>query len=366
MSRSFDEAMMQRALELARVPPFTSPNPRVGAVVVRAGDVIAEGYHAGAGTPHAETEVLSRTDATGADLYVTLEPCTHAGRTPPCVPQLVAAGIRRVVIPFEDPDVRVRGRGIEALRAAGLQVTTGVLEAEARALNAAYLHQRTTGRPLVTLKLAQSLDGKIAAPDRTSRWITGPAARAAVHARRLEADAVVVGSGTILADDPRLTARATGGPPPARPVRVVLDSRGRTSPRARLFADAASTPVVIATTAAAPHERHTEWKEAGAEVVVLPAAEGTSRLDLHALIEDFARRGWLEVYVEGGAEVATALLRAGLVDRLELHFGPKLIGGDGVGLGPLGVATIADASTWHLVSVAGADDVVAVYERGDR
>lgn len=362
VAKLIDEAMMGRALELARVPAFTSPNPRVGAVLARDGVMVAEAYHAGAGTPHAEAEVVSHHDAAGADLYVTLEPCIHTGRTPPCVPAIVSAGIRRVIVAISDPDQRVDGRGIAALRAAGVEVVTNVLEPAARELNHAYLHQRTHGRTQFTLKLALSLDGKIAAPDGTSKWITGSWARALVHARRVEADAVVVGSGTVLADDPALTVRDAAGQVTGRPVRVVLDSRGRVAGRARVFQGAPETPVIVVTTENAMHDRQTEWKEAGAEVMVVSSDADGEHLDLHAVRDDFARRRWLEAYFEGGATVATALLRQGLVDRLEIHSGTKMIGGAGLGLGSLGVGTIAEASRWSLVSVRSDQEVVAVYE----
>ncbi|MGH2807694.1 MAG: bifunctional diaminohydroxyphosphoribosylaminopyrimidine deaminase/5-amino-6-(5-phosphoribosylamino)uracil reductase RibD, partial [Actinomycetota bacterium] len=203
-----DRFFMARAIELARIPLHTSPNPRVGAVVVRDGEVIGEGYHFGAGRPHAETEALRGVDdARGATVYVNLEPCMHRAETPPCAPALVEAGVARVVAALEDPDERVRGRGFEYLREHGVEVTGGVMAAEARALNAAFIHQRTTGRPLVTLKLALTIDGRLAASDGTSRWVTGPEARAVVHRRRAETDAILVGSGTVLADDPSLTAR---------------------------------------------------------------------------------------------------------------------------------------------------------------
>src|SRR5687768_16450232 len=193
---------MTRALELASRPPFTSPNPRVGAVVVRDGRVVSEGIHEGAGTPHAEVRALDGVDAIGATLYVNLEPCTHHGRTPPCAPAVIEAGIARAVIAIEDPDRRVAGKGIEMLRAAGLEVVVGTCAQAAGDLNRAYLHQRATKRPLVTLKLALSLDGKVAAANGSSKWITGAEARARVHARRLECDAVLIGAGTVLADDP--------------------------------------------------------------------------------------------------------------------------------------------------------------------
>lgn len=361
--RTDDEAMMKRALELAAVPPYTSPNPRVGAVLARQGRVVAEAYHSGAGSAHAEALALASADAHGAHLYVTLEPCVHQGRTAPCAPAIAAAGVARVFVAMEDPDPRVSGRGIEALRAAGVEVEVGLLGAEAASINSAYVHQRRHGRPRVALKIAQTIDGRLAARDGSSRWITGPSARARVHARRLESDAVVVGVGTLLVDDPALTARDVPVAVAGRPTRVVLDSRGRVSVTARVFHDINAAPLVIATTDATGHEVQTSWKEAGAEVLVLPAGRD-GRVDLTSLLSNFARRGWLEVYVEGGATLASALLRDNLVDRIELHVGPKIVGG-GLSLGPLDIATMSDASKWALVSAQAVDgDLVAVYDRG--
>jgi diaminohydroxyphosphoribosylaminopyrimidine deaminase/5-amino-6-(5-phosphoribosylamino)uracil reductase len=357
--RDEDERFMRRALELARSWPHASPNPRVGAVVVRDGRVVAEGRHEGAGTPHAEMKALDGVDASGATLYVNLEPCDHHGRTPPCAPALVAAGIVRVVAAHEDPDPRVRGRGFAALERRGVDVTTGVLAAEAGATNAPYLHHARTGLPLVSLKLATSLDGRLSAPDGSARWITGPEARARVHARRAEVDAVVVGAGTIVADDPLLTARGDASRAGVQPARVVVDALGRVSPEARVFAR--GTDVIVATTDRCPHERQTAWKETGAEVAVFP--EGPGGVDLGALLRWLGERPMLDVMCEGGARLATSLLSQDLVDRLEVHLGPVLLGRGGASLGDLGVATMADARRWQLVEVErNGDDAVMVLE----
>lgn len=353
-----DERYMRRALELAARPAFTSPNPRVGAVIVRDGSVIGEGVHHGAGTPHAEVEALRGIDARGATCYVILEPCSHDGRTPPCAPALVDAGIARVVAALGDPDERVAGRGFEFLRAHAVEVTTGVLETQAQAVNASFIHERTTGRPLMTLKLALTLDGRMAAADGSSRWITGGSARRRVHARRVEADAVMVGAGTMLADDPSLTARDVHAP--RQPARVIVDSRGRVSRRARAFAPGAD--VIVATTDRAPHERQVEWKEAGAEVLVLP--HGDSGVDEKALVSALSRRGWLEVYCEGGAQLATQLIRANVVDRLELYYGAVIAGRGGPDLGSIGVSTLNAAPRFRLQTTeALGDDVLAVFVR---
>jgi diaminohydroxyphosphoribosylaminopyrimidine deaminase / 5-amino-6-(5-phosphoribosylamino)uracil reductase len=335
---------MTRALELAAAAPFTSPNPRVGAVLVRGDEIVGEGAHLGAGTPHAEVIALEGVDATGSTLYVNLEPCTHQGRMPPCAPAVVAAGVARVVIATTDPDPRVAGDGISFLRARGLDVTVGIGATKAEELNVAYLHQRRTGRPLLTLKLALSLDGKLAAADGTSRWITGEEARRHVHRRRLEVDGVLVGAGTVVVDDPGLTVRDIDAP--RQPVRVLIDASGRIPASARAFGEG---EVVVMTTIASPHAVRTQWKEAGADVVVVGEAE-PGEVDLRAVIDNLASRGWLEIYCEGGAQLATSLLRADLVDRLELYYGPVIMGGTGIGLGDLGVETIADAAGWKTIS----------------
>lgn len=356
-----DQDFMRRALELARSVPFAAPNPRVGAVLVRAGEIVSEGAHQGAGTPHAEAVALDgAADVAGATLYVNLEPCAHKGRMPPCAPAIVAAGVTRVVAAMEDPDERVSGRGLAHLREHGVDVEVGLLEAEARRVNAGFVKQRTTGRPLVTAKLALSLDGRLAAPPgSTNRWITGPEARAIVHARRLEADAVVVGSGTVLADDPELTVRAV--PAHRQPARVVLDARGRVPGDRKVFAPGAEA--IVATTDAAPHEAQLAWKETGAEVVVLPpGADGG--VELGSLLDVLGARGWHELFFEPGATLATSLLREDLVDRLELHYGAVLLGEGGPALGDLGGEAADSARTFTVVHVEQVcDDVIVELER---
>jgi diaminohydroxyphosphoribosylaminopyrimidine deaminase / 5-amino-6-(5-phosphoribosylamino)uracil reductase len=353
-----DENHMRRALELARKAPYTNGNPRVGAVVVRDEAVVGEGFHRGSGHPHAETEALRGVDARGATMYVTLEPCNHQAGTPPCAPALVDAGLAQVVVAIADPDVRVQGSGIDYLRGHGVEVEVGVLEDDARELNAAFIHHRTTGRPLVVLKLALTVDGKLTAADGSSRWITGEEARRRVHEARLAADAVMVGAGTAVADDPSLTVRALEAP--RQPHRVVVDSSGRVPQGANVFASEGT--VVVATTSTSPHEVQTAWKEAGAEVLVLPESE--KGVDLAALFADLGGRGWLEVYCEGGAGLATSLLRAELVDRLEVHYGPVVVG-SGTSLGDLGIATMTEAQRWTIAAVerAGEDVIVSLRRR---
>lgn len=357
-----DEKYMDKVLELASTPPHTSPNPRVAALLVRDGNVLASGVHRGAGTDHAEVEALRSVDAAGATLYVNLEPCTHEGRTPPCTPAVISSGVVRVVIGSADPDKRVAGRGIAALRDAGIDVTVGVLEDAAKRLNAPFLHHRTTGSSFLTLKLALSLDGKLGAPDGSSRWITGEEARTKVHARRLEADAVLVGAGTVLKDDPSLTVRHVEAT--RQPLRVVVDSTGRIPPTASLLTDGGAT--LIATTSRCPHDIQTSWKEAGAEVVVLPEEEESDRgsVDMESLLRLLGERAVVETYCEGGAALATSLLRNDLVDRMELYRGPVMIGGDGPAIGSLGVDSMSDALRWSTqrIELLG-DDTLVVLER---
>jgi diaminohydroxyphosphoribosylaminopyrimidine deaminase / 5-amino-6-(5-phosphoribosylamino)uracil reductase len=360
-----DLTMMGRALALAASVARTSPNPKVGALLERHGTVIAEAAHQGAGHPHAEMAALEGIDASGATLYINLEPCSHrtafdgSDRTP-CCEAVVAAGIRRVVAAMEDPDPRVHGRGFEYLRSHGIDVEVGLLEDEARRINAAFVQHRTTGRPLVTLKLALTLDGRLAAPDGTARWITGPEARTQVHERRATADAVMVGAGTIAADNPQLTARDVDAA--RQPLRVLVDSSGRTEPDAKIFDGPGEA--LVATTDAAPHEAHTSWKEAGADVIVLPA--GRRGVDLAELLNVLGARRLLDLYCEGGAELATSLLAADLVDRLELHYAPKLAGIGGPDIGDLGVRSMSDAKGWSITETTRRGrDLLVTLERGE-
>jgi diaminohydroxyphosphoribosylaminopyrimidine deaminase / 5-amino-6-(5-phosphoribosylamino)uracil reductase len=353
-----DERFMARAIDLARAVPRPSPNPRVGAVVVRDGTIVAEAAHEGPGRPHAERAALDGVDATGCTLYVTLEPCSHQGRTPACAPFVAGAGIRRVVAAMEDPDERVQGRGFSMLQASGVEVCVGALAPEAAALNSAWMHERMTGRPRVTLKLALSLDGRLAAADGSARWITGAAARAHVHTRRAEADGIVVGAATVASDDPQLSAR--GATHVRQPARVIVDSVGRTSALARVFA--AGAQIIVATTHRCSHETQMAWKETGAEVVVLPS--GPEGVDVSALVAELGRREWLEIYCEGGARLGSSMLRERMVDRLELYYGPILLG-SGPSIAGLGIDSVDEASRFMLVETRRfEDDVLMILERG--
>jgi diaminohydroxyphosphoribosylaminopyrimidine deaminase/5-amino-6-(5-phosphoribosylamino)uracil reductase len=330
-----DAAWMDRALLVAEAGlGLTSPNPAVGAVLVRDGRVVGEGAHLRAGTPHAEALALQAAgeEARGAEAYVTLEPCSHHGRTPPCAEALVAAGVRRVVAAGSDPNPRVRGQGLARLRDAGIEVAVGVREAEARALNRGFFSVHLRGRPHVTLKTAMTLDGKIVAADGQSRWITGEAARAEAHRLRFLADAVMVGIGTALADDPRLTVRATGLPA-KEPLRVVVDSRLRLPPEAALRTAGDPGRVVVACAGAAAGPRADALRARGARVV--EAGEAGGRVDLARLLLILGGLDVLSVLVEGGAELAAGLLDAGLVDRVAVFVAPRLLGGRAVP-GPIG------------------------------
>jgi diaminohydroxyphosphoribosylaminopyrimidine deaminase/5-amino-6-(5-phosphoribosylamino)uracil reductase len=318
-----DVRFMRRALRLAaRARGRTAPNPMVGAVLVLDGEVVGEGWHHRAGEPHAEVMALraAGSRAKGATLYVTLEPCCHFGRTPPCTEAVLAADIARVVAAMEDPFPRVAGGGIGRLREAGVPVETGMGEAQARELNRAYLKAVRTGLPWLTLKMAVSLDGKIATRTGDSRWVTGEAARRCVHRLRDWNDAVLVGGGTARADDPELTARL---PRARNPLRVVLDTRAELSLDSRLIQTARDVPTVAAVAEGVPVER---LEAAGLLVERLPAVEG--RLDLDALLRRLVARGVQSVLCEGGARLAGSLLDGGLVDEVAWFIAPKLVGGD--------------------------------------
>ncbi len=319
------EALARRALELARRGAgTTSPNPMVGALVVRDGEVVAEGYHRRAGEEHAEEMALrlAGARARAADLVVTLEPCAHQGRRPPCTEAILRAGIRRLVACVQDPNPLVDGKGFARLREAGVQVEQGVLEGEARRLNEAYFKWVSKGVPWVTLKVAATLDGRIADARGRSRWISGETARAQVQRLRFDADAVLVGAGTALADDPSLGVRE---PAPGKPiVKVVLDSRLRLPPGARLLDSSAGDRALVYAARGADRARAATLRAAGAEVVEVDAVEG--RPDLRQVLADLARRDVLHLLCEGGAQLFTAFLAQGLADKVHLFVSPKLLG----------------------------------------
>jgi len=319
-----DVHFMRMALRLAAQPRAeTLPNPMVGAVVVRSGRVVGRGTHRKTGGPHAEVLALAQAgpSARGSTLYLTLEPCSHTGRTPPCTEAILKSGIFRVVAAMVDPNPRVRGRGMRKLRARGVRTAVGILEPEARALNEVFITRVSKQRPFVTVKLAQSLDGKIATSAGKSRWISGPAARRWAHRLRAESDALLVGVRTVLADDPQLTVRS--GPNRRGPIRVVLDSMLRTPPNARLFAS--KSPVWIAATPRASRKKELWLRRAGAEILRLPADRG--RVSFRALLKALARREVSRLLIEGGGEVVASALEARAVDRAVWVIAPKILGG---------------------------------------
>jgi len=357
---------MRAALALARRGLGNAwPNPAVGCVLVKDGRVIGRGWTQPGGRPHAETEALRRAGeaARGATAYVTLEPCSHHGRTPPCCEALAEAGIARVVMAMRDPDPRVNGRGLAMLRGAGIAVEEGLLEAEARALNAGFFRRIQAGMPMVTLKLASTLDGRIATASGESRWITGAAARREVHALRARHDAILVGSGTVLADDPDLTCRIPGMERLPM-LRVVADARLRTPPAARLVQGAQLAPVLIITAPGHPPAAQTPFIAAGADIVTVPA-HASGGLDLPSLLRALGRRGVTRVLAEGGAGLAAALLRQGLVDRLVWFHAPAVMGGDGhPALQGLRLAALSAMPRFRRTAQrAQGDDMLSEFER---
>ncbi len=326
---------MARALQLAaRGRGSTSPNPMVGAVIVSKGRVVAEAWHRRPGGLHAEAEALQQAGprARGATLYLTLEPCCHTKkRTPPCLPRLLEAALARVVIAMPDPNPLVNGRSIRALRRAGMAVSVGCFAADAEELNRIYCHWMKTGRPWVILKAGMTLDGKIATAAGASKWITGGEARADAHRVRSEVDAVLVGAGTVVRDNPQLTARLFHqGRERDRlalrqPVRVLVDSLLRVLPSARLFRRAWDQPVIVATTTRAAQARGRALERRGVDVVVLPGRR--REVPLTALMRLLAGRGISSVLLEGGSTLNAAMLRAGLVDQVRFYVAPRLLGG---------------------------------------
>ena len=320
-----DEQWMELALTLARHGEGrTRPNPPVGAVVVRNGKPAGSGFHREAGGPHAEVIALKAAgeSAKGADLYVTLEPCSTQGKTPPCTDAIVAAGIARTVFAVRDPNPIHRGRGARLLRRAGVAVKSGVCAAEASDLIAPFAKWIDSGRPFVSLKMGMTLDGRISDESGSSRWITSAAARAKVHDLRSRADAVLVGSGTARRDDPSLLCH---GRRKNSHLRVIVDSRGALSPRARVFEDGRADTTVIATTKSCPAERRRAYESAGAQVWVLSGSRG--RVSLKAMLGRLGKLGMLHVLCEGGGRLACELARAGLVDRYLFFVAPKLLAG---------------------------------------
>ncbi|MFN0068646.1 MAG: bifunctional diaminohydroxyphosphoribosylaminopyrimidine deaminase/5-amino-6-(5-phosphoribosylamino)uracil reductase RibD [Limisphaerales bacterium] len=325
-----DEAFLRQALALARKGVGrTAPNPAVGAVIVRGGQILGEGWHRQAGRPHAEIEALRDAasrghDVRGTTMYVTLEPCCTHGRTPPCTDALIAAGLRRVVVAAADPNPAHAGHGFEVLRAAGVEVTTGVLAGEAARLNEAFNHWIVARTPFVVLKAAMTLDGRIATADGESKWITGPAARALALRLRAACDAVLVGINTVLADDPSLTVRTRAGRPASRqPRRLVLDTQARTPLTAKLLTDDFAAQTIVIVGKSAPARRVAALRQRAG---VLVAPERGGRVDLRWLMRELGRQQVTRLLVEGGGEVHGALVDARLVHRVAFFYAPKVLG----------------------------------------
>jgi diaminohydroxyphosphoribosylaminopyrimidine deaminase/5-amino-6-(5-phosphoribosylamino)uracil reductase len=336
-----DRFYMQMALSLAaKGRGRTLPNPMVGAVVVRDGRVVGRGWHAAFGGPHAEVNALDEAGeaARGAVLYVTLEPCNHTGKTPPCTQRVLAAGIMRVVVATPDPNPGVSGGGNAYLRARGLEVKTGVCEAESVRLNEAFNHYIQTRRPFVTLKCAATLDGRIATRSGDARWVTGEASRCYGHELRHEAAAIMVGIGTVRADNPSLTTRLAEGGEGVDPARIILDTRLTIDPRAKVLQQASAAPTIVVIGPDTAVDQREAVQAAGGRLLVAPLDKG--RIDLVWLMDQLGAMGRASLLIEGGGQVAGAALRAGIVDKLCLFYAPKLLGGeDGVpicgGQGPL-------------------------------
>lgn len=359
VERELDAWHMERALELAaRGRGAVEPNPMVGAVVAHGAEIVGEGFHRRYGGPHAEVEALQMAGdrARGATLYVSLEPCCHFGKTPPCTQAVVAAGVRRVVAAMSDPFPQVAGKGASELRAAGIVVEIGLFEERARALNAPYLKLLSTGRPWVIAKWAMTLDGKLATRTGDSAWISNEASRAVVHELRGRVDAVIVGAGTARIDDPLLTARPADphSPGPRTPVRIVVDDRAELSLESKLVRTAREVPVLVAVAANAPREKVESLTAAGVEIVSLHSTTRSARLV--ELLDELGRRRMTNLLVEGGAMLLGALFDAQLVDEVHAFVAPKIIGGitapgpiGGDGLARMADALLLDAVQWRFL-----------------
>jgi diaminohydroxyphosphoribosylaminopyrimidine deaminase / 5-amino-6-(5-phosphoribosylamino)uracil reductase len=365
MQISVDRKFMKRAIALARMGlGLASPNPSVGCVIVRRGKIVGQGWHEYSRMDHAEVRALQAAGlkSRGATAYVTLEPCSHQGRTPPCTDKLIQAGIRRVVVGRIDPNPRVSGKGIAILRAAGLLVDSGLMHKECSALIEPFARHITSGNPLVVSKVGMSLDGRIGTHQGDSRWITSPKGREFGQTLRLQADAILVGIGTILADDPELTYR--GKQKKARPLlRVVLDSKLRAPVNARIFSAPGEGPVLVFCAAKASQARRKRLEKRGAEVVMAP--QNVNGLDLKFILNELGKRNVLSVLVEGGSEVHWSFLEAGLVDKFYSIIAPLVIGGRRavVSVGGKGYRTISEALRFKIGKqyFAGPDLILESY-----
>lgn len=359
-----DKKYMEQALTIAQYGiGRTSPNPMVGAVIVNNGRVVGQGWHRQAGTPHAEVHALQQAGelARGATMYVTLEPCSHYGRTGPCVDAVIAAGIKKVVVAMTDPNPLVAGRGIKKLRATGIEVIDGVLATEAAQINEVFIKWISTQMPFVVLKSAMSLDGKIAAYTGHSQWITGSEARERVHQLRDCYDGILVGIGTVLADNPSLTTRLSY--PGKNPLRIIVDSKARIPLDAQVITD--GLPTVLAVTSQAPHSKLETLRACGVQVLLVDSKQG--RVNLPQLFKTLGQQGITSILVEGGASINAAVLEENLVDKVQWFIAPKIIGGKDAP-GPVGGNGVADVNHAKLLEdikmeTMGEDILISAYVR---
>ncbi|MBP2650043.1 MAG: riboflavin biosynthesis protein RibD [Firmicutes bacterium] len=358
-----DYQYMRQAIELAsQAAGRTSPNPLVGAVMVKNGQVVGQGYHARAGTPHAEINALAvaGSQARGATLYVTLEPCSHYGRTGPCAKAVIEAGITRAVVAMTDPNPKVKGRGIELMRTAGIEVVEGVMAAEAAKLNEVFIKWIATGMPFGLMKTAMTLDGKIATRTGHSKWITGETSRNSVHTLRDTCDAILVGIGTVLADNPELTTRLPNGG--KNPQRIIVDSLARTPLTAKVVNDGLA-PTIIAVTSDAPAENIAALRAKGVQVLVV--SRGSTGVDLRELFSLLGKREITSVLIEGGAAINAAALAANIVDKVYAFVAPKIIGGKTAPgpVGGIGAETMAETINLEeiTISLSGEDVLITAY-----
>lgn len=347
-----DEAFMQRALQISLNARINAPpNPWVGCVIVKNGYILSEGYTQPNGGPHAETIALQAAgdQAEGSDMFVTLEPCSHYGRTPPCAEALIRKKIKRVIIGIEDPDPLVQGRGMNALRQAGIQVTLGVLEREIKNFLTPYLKHRKTGIPYCLAKGAISIDGRTAAQDYTSKWISCPEARADAHLLRAESQAILIGTGTAFKDNPALTVRDTSQIPLKQPLRVILDAHGRIEPTFPLF-DAKLAPTLVFTSNACNQKTLKKWGEAGASVEIIPMSDNNRHLNLFDPLKILGKKGIVQLLIEGGPTLLNSFFQEKLIDRFVVYVGPRLLGDNGIPLfNGFKVNTIDDAPLLKLI-----------------
>ena len=325
MSEDKERFYMNRALELASLGGgFVNPNPQVGAVIVKDGEIVGEGYHEKFGGPHAEVQALKDAGefARGGTMYVTLEPCVHYGKTPPCTKKIIENGLSRVMVAIEDPNPRVSGKGVRRLREEGIEVSLGLMEEEASKVNEIYLHYVETGKPFVLLKLAMTLDGKIASREGDSRWISSKSSRELVHGLRARYSAVGVGVNTVMADDPRLNVRKADGPDGAR---FVFDSGGNTPPGSRILNLKSSSPTVLVTGEGLSEEKLKKFDKPGIEVWSVRSDQG--KLEIDRMLDLMGERGYDSLLVEGGGEIAWSFLNRNLVDKIRFFYSPKIVGG---------------------------------------